>query len=240
METEVAYSPGGFVLEQAHPAPSRLWALDNDRLTIGRDPSSDIFVDDTRVSRHHADLIHHRLDWSIVDIGSTNGTYVNGARVREAVLRPGDRIQLGDIQLVLRRPGAGPSDRQGRAVRYDVGWQQGNISNVAGNQSNFYHESSLRYIASRRGRARLLIIWGLLLFFIGSGLGLYDVLSFDSAVFNSISSTSFNPPSLPPQFIPLFGLAALLNLLGIALFIFGLITRSGAKREARRVGADWP
>src|SRR5260370_5765200 len=144
METEVAYSPGGFVLEQAHPAPSRLWALHDDRLTIGRDPSSDIFVDDTRVSRHHADLIHHRLDWSIVDIGSTNGTYVNGARVREAVLPPGDRIQLGDIQLVLKRPAAGPSDRQGRAPRHHVGWQPGNISHVPGHQSYSYHSNMTR------------------------------------------------------------------------------------------------
>ena len=122
METEVAHRPRGLFLEQAHPASSRLWALNNDRMTIGRDTSSDVFVDDTRVSRHHADLIRHNLDdWSIVDTGSTNGTYVNGARVHERILRPDDRIQVGDIELVLRLPGASPTDRHGPAVRYDVG-----------------------------------------------------------------------------------------------------------------------
>jgi len=77
------------------------------------------------------------------------------------------------------------------------------------------------------------------LFLAGSGLGLFDVLNFDRTIFDSINSQSFNPPQLPAVFIPLFGIAALMNLLGIALFIFGLIVRSCAKKEARRIGADW-
>ncbi len=140
---------------------------------------------------------------------------------------------------MVRQPGPGPQDRQVNAVTYDVGWQQGNISNVAGNQSNYFHESNLQYIASRRGRARLLIVSGILLFLAGSGLGFFDVLNFDRTIFDSINSQSFNPPQLPAQFIPLFGIAAFMNLLGIALFIFGLIVRSGAKKEARRIGAEW-
>jgi len=87
---------------------------------------------------------------------------------------------------------------------------------------------------------------GILLFLAGSGLGFFDVLNFDRTIFdsinsqfNSINSQNFNPPQLPAQFIPLFGIAAFMNLVGIALFIFGLIVRSGAKKEARRLGADW-
>jgi hypothetical protein len=84
--------------------------LNSDRLTIGRDPSSDVFVDDTQVSRHHADLIRHGSGWSIVDVGATNGVYINGARVRKATLRPGDRIRLGDVELLLRSAGARASN----------------------------------------------------------------------------------------------------------------------------------
>jgi hypothetical protein len=158
--------------------------------------------------------------------------------VNEALLQAHDVLRLGQVELVVRQPGPGPQDHQVNAVTYDVGWQQGNISNVAGSQSNYYHESNLRYIASRRGRARLLIVSGILLFLAASGLGVFDVLNFDRTIFNSINSQSFNPPQLPAQFIPLFGIAAFMNLLGIALFIFGLIVRSGAKKEARRLGAD--
>lgn len=106
MVTDVAHFPSGIFVEQTHPAPSRSWVLNDDRLTIGRDPSSDIFVDDTQVSRHHADLIRHGSGWSIVDVGSTNGVHVNGAKVRRTTLCPGDRIRLGNVELVVRSAGA--------------------------------------------------------------------------------------------------------------------------------------
>lgn len=239
METAAFYGPSGLFLEQARPPSSHHWPLDGDRMTIGRDPSSAIYVNDTSISRHHADLMRHGISWSIVDARSTNGTFVNGTRVNEAVLQMHDRIRLGQVELVVRQSGPGPQGGQANAVSYDVGWQQGNIANIAGNQSNYYHESNLRYIASRRGRARLLIVSGVLLFLAGDALGFFDVLNFDNKVFTAIDSQSFNAPQVPAQFIPLFGLAAFMDLLGIALFIFGLITRSGAKREARRLGADW-
>lgn len=105
MVTDVAHLRSDVFLEQAHPLPSRSWALNGDRMTIGRDPSSDVSVDDTQVSRHHADLIRQGSDWSIVDVGSTNGIRVNGAKVRRATLRPGDRIGLGTTELVLRSVG---------------------------------------------------------------------------------------------------------------------------------------
>jgi len=239
VETRVMYSPGGLLLEQARPPSSCRWPLDGDRITIGRDRSSGIHVDDTSLSRHHADLVRNGRSWSIIDARSTNGTFVNGRRVNEALLQAHDVLRLGQVELVVSQPGPGPQDRQANAVTYDVGWQQGNISNVAGDQANHYHESNLQYVASRRGRARLLIVSGILLFLAGSGLGLFDALNVDRTIFNSINSQSLNPPHLPAEFIPLFGIAAFMNLLGIALFIFGLIVRSGAKKEARRVGADW-
>lgn len=262
MATGIIYGLGreGLFLEQASPPSSRQWLLDGNRMTIGRDPAAGIQVDAFGVSRHHADLIRSGASWSIVDARSTNGTYVNGQRVDEAALRDGDRIQVGQAELVVRdsragqpgrgEPGGGqPGGGQPRPVSYDIGWQQGNISNIAGSQSNYYNEteSSLRFIASRRGRARLLIVWGVLVAVVGIGLGLFDVLRFDQAIFNSINAglNSSNPnsipqgPQVPAQFIPIFGLAAFMELIGITMFIFGLISRSGAKREARRIGAQW-
>ena len=239
MNTEVIYRSDGMFLEQVHPPSSRHWQLDGDRMAVGRDPSSAVYVNDASVSWHHAELVRRGPSWSIVDTRSTNGTFINEARANDAVLHADDRIRLGQIELIVKQPGLGPQGRQVSAVNYDVGSQQGNISNIAGSQSNYYQESNLRYIASRRGRARLLVVWGILLVLAGQGLGLFEVLKFDNSIFDSINSSSFSQPQLPAQFIPVVGLAAFMSLLGIALFIFGLIARSGAKREARRLGADW-
>jgi pSer/pThr/pTyr-binding forkhead associated (FHA) protein len=242
--TVVSPGPGGrdqdfWAIEQTRPPSSARWPLSRDRLTIGRDPSADIVLDDPGASRHHADLVRGDRAWSIIDAGSANGTRVDGVSVREHSLPPGSRIEIGNVELVLRSPVVDQASRGQGAARYDIGSQAGNINNVAGNQANYYRESNLRYIASRRGRARALIVWGIILYLAGTGLGFFDVLNFDSSIFSSIGSSSFQPPQIPALFIPLFGIAALMCLVGIGLFIFGLITRSGAKREARRLGAGW-
>ena len=68
---------------------------------LGRGPEADLRVDDSGVSRCHARLVRsgHGL-YNLVDLGSTNGTGVNGRPVDVTVLRPGDRIQLGpDVEL---------------------------------------------------------------------------------------------------------------------------------------------
>jgi len=146
---------------------------------------------------------------------------------------------------MLRWPaGATPAPLPQGQVQYDIESQSGNINNVAGNQSNFnqanyFRESNLRYIASRRGMARRLIVSGIVSLFAGWGTALFAVLSFQNSVFNTINSDSVQPPDLPPAFIPIFGVGAFLILLGLALFIFGLITRSGARRDAVRMGASW-
>jgi pSer/pThr/pTyr-binding forkhead associated (FHA) protein len=75
--------------------------LTGDRLTIGREATSDIVVNDPAVSRRHADLVRNGQSWSIIDAGSANGTSVNGAEVRQTALRPGDCIEVGDTQLVV-------------------------------------------------------------------------------------------------------------------------------------------
>jgi hypothetical protein len=246
METELTHRPAGLFLKQARPPSSGQWELSGDRMTVGRDPASAVFVNNTCISRHHADLIRQGRNWSIIDAGSTNGIFINGSRVHDAVLRPRDRIRLGEVELVVSQPGSsatrtgpGYASSPERAVSYDVGWQQGNINNVAGDQANYYHESNLRYIASRRGKARVMIVSGILLFLLGPGPGFFAVLNFDSNIFNAVSSESSSVPKISPAFFPLVGLSVILSVLGLVLLVFGLIARGGAKREARRLGADW-
>ena len=67
---------------------------------FGRLPDNDIVLDDKRVSRHHAEVTQQSGRWILRDTGSTNGTAVNGKIVREAILKPGDRISLGGLEGV--------------------------------------------------------------------------------------------------------------------------------------------
>jgi DNA-binding CsgD family transcriptional regulator len=77
----------------------RVFALRSPVTAIGRDATSDVVLDDDGISRNHAKL--HMADplW-IEDLASTNGTYVNGARVGRSRVREGDRLQFGPNALV--------------------------------------------------------------------------------------------------------------------------------------------
>jgi pSer/pThr/pTyr-binding forkhead associated (FHA) protein len=72
------------------------------RLLVGRDPAANLVVDDPAVSRRHVELRRQPDGWLAVDLGSTNGTYVNGFRVGHAHLRPGDVLGIGDTRLRVR------------------------------------------------------------------------------------------------------------------------------------------
>jgi hypothetical protein len=76
-------------------------------LTIGRGSDNDLVIHDARVSRHHARLQARRGTLVYTDLGSTNGSRVNGLRVAEVVLGEGDRIELGDSVLVVESLSAG-------------------------------------------------------------------------------------------------------------------------------------
>jgi hypothetical protein len=70
-------------------------------LTIGRADDNDLVARDVRVSRHHGRIVGRRGTLVYVDLGSTNGSKVNGEPVAEVVLGVGDRLDVGDTTLVL-------------------------------------------------------------------------------------------------------------------------------------------
>src|SRR5512142_2642718 len=83
------------------PTPGATFSLQGDQLVIGRDTSSAIAINDAEVSRKHARLNYQGGKYVIEDLGSTNGTFVNGQRlVSPVVLKSGDVISLGE-QIVL-------------------------------------------------------------------------------------------------------------------------------------------
>ena len=86
----------------------RVAQFSNGSIEIGRDPQyCKLIVDDPNVSRRHARLTHNGRDVVLEDLNSTNGTIVNGSRATSVVLRPGDRILVGNSELsftVAQRP----------------------------------------------------------------------------------------------------------------------------------------
>ena len=83
------------------PNPGTVYALENEHITIGRDASNDISVNDAEVSRRHARLTFQGGKFVLEDLGSTNGTYVNGQRLTgPRVLKSGEVISLGE-QIVF-------------------------------------------------------------------------------------------------------------------------------------------
>jgi hypothetical protein len=77
------------------------FALSADRMTVGRGPDADLFLDDVTVSRHHALLIRRGDDYFLDDCGSLNGTYVNRSRIESQRLEHGDELQIGKYKLVF-------------------------------------------------------------------------------------------------------------------------------------------
>jgi pSer/pThr/pTyr-binding forkhead associated (FHA) protein len=70
-----------------------------DRMTIGRSPDAEVFLDDVTVSRNHALLVRRREGLFIDDLGSLNGTYVNRRRIESHLLANGDELQVGKYKL---------------------------------------------------------------------------------------------------------------------------------------------
>jgi pSer/pThr/pTyr-binding forkhead associated (FHA) protein len=107
LEEEVHISPEeleggrGVLIVRRGPNAGSKFFLDSDTTQVGRHPESDIFLDDVTVSRRHAEIRRSPGGFSLHDVGSLNGTYVNRERVEGAELRSGDEIQIGKFKLVF-------------------------------------------------------------------------------------------------------------------------------------------
>jgi pSer/pThr/pTyr-binding forkhead associated (FHA) protein len=77
------------------------YVLERERLTIGRSPDADIFLDDVTVSRRHAVLVRQGRGFAVEDLGSLNGTFVNRKRVDAKTLEDGDEVQIGKYKLTF-------------------------------------------------------------------------------------------------------------------------------------------
>jgi hypothetical protein len=97
-------------LEVHQAGTVRLLPLTAGMLTVGRAPANELAIHGNRVSRLHAVLEQFPSGWAIRDLGSTNGTTVNGAGLRDTRrLHDGDRIEIGPARLLFRAPAEHPT-----------------------------------------------------------------------------------------------------------------------------------
>ena len=93
-------SGSALLVVQRGPGAGNRFLLDQDVVTAGRHPESEIFLDDITVSRRHVEFRRTAEGFTVSDVGSLNGTYVNRDRIDQTTLQNGDEVQIGKFRLV--------------------------------------------------------------------------------------------------------------------------------------------
>ena len=91
----------GILIALSGPSTSSRFLLDSKSVKIGRDLNNEICFDDITVSRSHAMIEKNENGYSIRDLGSLNGTYLNAVAIKESTIIAGDEIQIGKYHLTL-------------------------------------------------------------------------------------------------------------------------------------------
>jgi pSer/pThr/pTyr-binding forkhead associated (FHA) protein len=95
----VTHEGATLVIRSGGGRSGEAFTVSGERMTIGRSPEAEVFLDDVTVSRNHALLVQRRDGLYIDDLGSLNGTYVNRRRIESHRLQNGDELQVGKYKL---------------------------------------------------------------------------------------------------------------------------------------------
>ena len=98
---EVVARGATLVIRTGGGRAGEMFPLVRERMTVGRRPDSDVFLDDVTVSRDHALVVRRGNDYYLDDCGSLNGTYVNRERIESHRLTDGDELQVGKYKLAF-------------------------------------------------------------------------------------------------------------------------------------------
>ncbi|HEY7582646.1 MAG TPA: FHA domain-containing protein [Acidimicrobiia bacterium] len=94
---------GWALVVEKGPRTGMTFVLNEGTTAVGRQPDSEILLDDVTVSRQHCQFTVTVDELAVEDLGSTNGTYVNETRVDQASLNPGDQVIIGRFQFLVAR-----------------------------------------------------------------------------------------------------------------------------------------
>lgn len=238
--------------------------LDDSYMVVGREPACGVRFDDPRVSRTHAALQRRGSAVYVQDLGSTGGTFVNGAAMTAAhELQVGDVLTFGTVTARLESDGAVPDRTSTMAAlpagavpaRRPTGQQQpegagdtGPDQDICGSYARGVGQQRERYFreaAATKTKARWLAPAGFLTFAVGLGLFVAADLSFLRKVGSAIRNGGPVPPAaLPPGReiggIPI-GLAGwALAAVGVILLIASIVLYVAAASRSRRAYRTFP
>jgi pSer/pThr/pTyr-binding forkhead associated (FHA) protein len=95
-------APGtGLLIVVRGPGAGSRYLVDRDETAIGRHPDAHLLLDDVTVSRRHVTIRRTGEGFEVRDLGSLNGTYVNGERIEDRALVTGDELQVGRFKLLF-------------------------------------------------------------------------------------------------------------------------------------------
>jgi pSer/pThr/pTyr-binding forkhead associated (FHA) protein len=102
-QAAIAALPSGSALLVVRRGPNAgaRFLLDANVTTVGRHPDADIFLDDVTVSRRHSEFLRNGTEFQVKDLGSLNGTYLDGVRIDGAELIDGSEVQVGKFRLTF-------------------------------------------------------------------------------------------------------------------------------------------
>lgn len=107
-----------FLTNELNGGSAKCFQLDKEVMTMGRHPDCHIVIEDSSVSRFHAQISYDGEGYYVEDLDSRNGTYLNDARLHQAMpMRDGDRIRICDFALVFRNPSPNQDTRPQKPVR---------------------------------------------------------------------------------------------------------------------------
>lgn len=108
--TTVDYDSTAKVVDVMNDENANEYFISDDITTIGRIETNDICIQDDMVSGHHAKILRYQNNYFITDLISTNGTYVNGKRIKKCVLKDGDTLAFGPYKMLFRMGSSGLYD----------------------------------------------------------------------------------------------------------------------------------
>jgi len=207
-------------------------------------------LDDPSVSRRHAAVELHDGRMTLLDLGSTNGTYLNGTRIHgAAALHVGDVVSFGSVEARVVDSG-GSSGGAPQGVHFQAGQQHAHQINMAGrDQINYVRaerESFLADISATRTKARWLVTFGFFCVAVGFCLFGYGVIAFIQAVPDIDINTppSDAPSPLGPDVlggVPLGAIGFALAMFGTFTLVAGIVLHVSAAARLRRLqSTPWP
>lgn len=141
-----------------------------ERTTVGRVEDNTFHIAEASISSHHAEILLKGNDVVVKDLNSTNGTFINGERVTESVLKPGQTLRLGQVEMKLDGPAAASKKQLDATMVIPQGVKKDEIgtsvqANKLNEKAGFHKKSNkLNKIFLIGGSIVLLIIIGLIAF----------------------------------------------------------------------------